>query len=142
MKYLVIKCEEVSCGYEETIEYDPICITDDYSKYDMLGYEVYEIADDGSLKKIRDYEEVKERYIAYCKYINDNHLASPIEVIKLKSGDRNDITEEDVKKWSDEFGFVEDVMKELRWYAAHGEEIDGYWCVIGEAYDSCYPTGI
>lgn len=57
MKYLVVKCVELMDAYECDADRTPICITDNYTKYNRRGYEIYSINKNGTLKKIRDYDE-------------------------------------------------------------------------------------
>ena len=57
MMYLIIKCDELSDQWECDAYREPICITEDYSQYNKLGYEIYEILADGNLRNIKDYDE-------------------------------------------------------------------------------------
>ena len=56
VNYLIVKCvalcDQWECEYDRT----PICITDDYSKYDAEHYEVYAIYKDGRIKLFRECE--------------------------------------------------------------------------------------
>lgn len=56
-KYLIIKCEELNDQYECDADREPICLTDDYNKYNKWGYEIYGINDDNSLTKLKSYNE-------------------------------------------------------------------------------------
>lgn len=57
MKYLVVKCVELWDSEECDADRTPICITDNYTKYNRRGYEIYSIDENGRLKQIRDYNE-------------------------------------------------------------------------------------
>lgn len=60
MKYLIIKCDELSDQYECDADRTPICMTDNYSKYCGYGYEIYELQKDNTFKLIKDYEDYIE----------------------------------------------------------------------------------
>lgn len=57
MQYLIIKCTCLNDQWECDADRQPICITENYSYYDEFGYEIYEINQEGNLKRIRDWEE-------------------------------------------------------------------------------------
>lgn len=58
MKYLVIKCEELSDQWECDADRVPVYVGDNIKKYYWkYGYEIYEIKVDGTLKKIQDYDD-------------------------------------------------------------------------------------
>lgn len=142
MKYLVVKCDELGDQFECDADRRPLCIVDDYTNYNKCGYEIYAINEDGTLEKIRDYDEVTDEYIAYCEYI-DEDSRTPSKVIRLKDGDRDAITKNDIKKWRTQFHFTEDIKEmqsDFDCGGAYGETINGIWCVIGEALDDWYPT--
>ena len=145
MKYLIIKCEALSDQYECDAQRTPICVIDDYTAYDKYGYDIYRIQNDGGLEKIRDWEDISEEYITYCEYDEDKSEEEPITIIRLKDGLRRDITRKDIEQWRQRFKFtdkVSDIAIDLRCSGAHGEQIGKLWCVIGEAFDNHYPTGI
>lgn len=54
--YLIVKCEELHDQWETDAHRTPICLTEDYSSYG-LDYEVYEVEEDNSLKRIKNYYE-------------------------------------------------------------------------------------
>lgn len=144
MKYLVIKCEELGDQWECDADRKPLCVVDDYTAYNKCGYEIYHIHDDGSLEKIRDYDDITDEYIAYCEYDEDESADIPAKVVRLKDGSRYDITKNDIKEWYKRFGFtdsIDEIEAEFNCSGEHGEEINGRWCVIGEAFDDRYPRG-
>ena len=63
MKYLIIECNELGDQWECDADRTPICITENPSEYGV-GYEVWEILSDGTLKKIRDYNKALEEGMA------------------------------------------------------------------------------
>jgi hypothetical protein len=144
MKYLVIKCKELGDQWECDADREPLCVVDDYTAYDKCGYEIYRIHDDGSLEKIREYDDITDEYIAYCEYDENESQDIPVKVIRLKDGSRYDITKSDIKKWLKQFDFTDladEIETDLNCSGVHGELIHGHWCVIGEAFDDVYPTG-
>jgi len=58
MKYLIVECNELGDQWECDADRTPICVVDDYTNYNKYGYEIHLINEDGTLKKIRDYDEV------------------------------------------------------------------------------------
>jgi len=56
MKYLVIKCVALNDQYECDADRQPICVCDNYRKYNKKGYEIYEIGEKGELTLIHEYE--------------------------------------------------------------------------------------
>lgn len=56
MKYLVIKCVELNDQFECDADRIPICVCDNYRKYNKKGYEIYKIGENGELVLIHDYE--------------------------------------------------------------------------------------
>ena len=56
MKYLVIKCEELSDQWECDADRVPVYVGDNIKKYQNPGYEIYKINIDGTLEKIQDYD--------------------------------------------------------------------------------------
>ena len=95
MKYLIIKCDELSDEWECDAYREPICMTDDYSKYGY-GYEVYELQSDSTFKLIKDYDKSNEEGIAIYDYTDDK-LNKVFE--KHKDLGRYEITKSQVKKW-------------------------------------------
>lgn len=145
MKYLIIKCEELGDQWECDADRIPICVIDNYSEYNKRGYEIYEINNDGSLKKIRDYDQVTSEYFVFCRYNNDDPDGTPLQIEYLKKGSRSNVTRADVKKWCKQFNFqesVETIYNEIKSWGGHGELVDeNDWLVFGEAYDDIYPKG-
>lgn len=145
MKYLVIECNELGDQYECDADRVPICVLDDYSDYNKMGYEIYEIHDDGSLTKIREYEDVNDTYISYCEYNADDDFPDmPLKIVRLKDGDRNAVNKSDIRLWKSRFHFSEsisDITVDFESCGEHGEMVNGKWCVIGVTYDENYPRG-
>lgn len=53
-EYLVVKCEPLNDQYECDADRTPICVTNDYSKYNNEEYEIYAIYKDNRIKLIRE----------------------------------------------------------------------------------------
>ena len=140
MKYLIIKCDELSDGWECDAYREPICMTDDYSKYGY-SYEVYELQSDSTFKLIKDYDKSNEEGIAIYDYTDDK-LNKVFE--KHKDLGRYEITKSQVKKWKSKYHFeetIEEILTDLQCSGSHGEEISGKWIVIGEYTDDKYTSG-
>lgn len=57
MKYLIVKCEPLSDGWECDANRIPLCVTDNPDAYKgEWGYEIYEIRSDGRTILIQDWE--------------------------------------------------------------------------------------
>ena len=68
MKYLIIRCDELRDQWECDADRTPICLTDDYSKYNCRGYEIYEIQKDNTFKLIREYNDITIEEIVIAIY--------------------------------------------------------------------------
>ena len=60
MKYLIIECTELGDQWECDADRTPICITDDFNKFNEYGYEIYKILDNGSFKLVKKYTDSSE----------------------------------------------------------------------------------
>lgn len=56
-KFLIIKCNELSDQYECDADRDPVCITDNFNKYNHRGYEIYGICENGTFILLKSYED-------------------------------------------------------------------------------------
>lgn len=59
MKYLIIKCVELEDQFECDADRTPICITDNFNKFNKYGYEIYMIHANGTLNLIKHYNDGK-----------------------------------------------------------------------------------
>lgn len=57
MKYLVMKCNELSDQWECDADRTPVCITEDKRKYWKMGFEIYKINKDNTFTLIKKYED-------------------------------------------------------------------------------------
>lgn len=147
MKYLVIECVELGDQWECDANRTPICVTDDYKNYNKQGYEIYEILEDGKLKKIRDYNEVAEKYLCFCVWPLDEDPygknVKPLKVEKIREYDKP-LSKKEIERLKKKYGFKEsskDIAYDLKSSSEHGEEANDGWYVIGVAYDDEYPKG-
>lgn len=63
MKYLIIECEELHDQFECEANRTPVCMTDDFYKFNKIGYEIYKLCDDGTFKLIKHYsKEIKKDF--------------------------------------------------------------------------------
>ena len=143
MKYLVIKCEELGDQWECDANRTPICVCDNYDKYNKNGYEIYKICENGKLTLIRNYNEISKHNLVICFY-NVDGTGSPKKVINIKDGDRDSVTKSLVKKIKQEYHFtdtIDAILSDVHNGGHHGEEINNKWVVFGESYDDHFPTG-
>lgn len=54
-KYLIVKCDALNDQWECDANRVPIKITADYSEFNKDGYDIWEIAEDGSLTCIKEW---------------------------------------------------------------------------------------
>lgn len=144
-KYLVVMCEELSDQYECDADRTPLCVVDDYTEYNKSGYEIYQILSDGTLAKIRAYDEINDEYIACVVWDMETDFDDkPLEVIRLIDGDRDNITKSMLKQWKAKYGFLtslKEMVSGINCFGAVGDEIDGKWIVIGECHDDHFARG-
>ena len=57
-RYLIIKCAELSNTFECDANRTPICLTNDFDKFNRYGYEIYEVQKNGEFKLIKDYGRI------------------------------------------------------------------------------------
>lgn len=145
-KYLIIKCNPLDDQYECDADRTPLKVVDDYSEFDKKGYEVYEIANDGSLTCIRDwYERADIGMALYSWGIDENvFTTTPVIIQCERNKTRADVTEGFINAIKKKAGFkdsVEDIYIEVVNTGSHAEEINGRWVVYGEYADDDYSCG-
>ena len=146
-KYLIIGCEELSDQWECDANKTPICITDDYEKYDEWGYEIYEILEDNTFNLIKSYEDASDTGIAFYKWFDIDRVEKydPDVFLEYHTGEnRNFYTKTKIKELKDKYHFkesVKNIYKEIQQIGVYGEEVDGEWYVIAEYIKGFYPFG-
>lgn len=145
-KYLIVKCDDLNDQWECDANRTPVCLTNDYSKYNKMGYEIYEVKADGTLKQIREYDDVTERWLCVYLWNNSEEVEekSPDIAIKIKKGDRDNVTKSLIKKIKQQYHFSEsinEIEREIRCCGSYGEEMNNRWVVFGEVFDNHYPYG-
>ena len=147
-QYLIVKCEELSDQWECDAYRVPERMTDDCSGYGM-GYEVYEVQKDNTLKCIKEYDVALEEGFAVYSWNKDVDPCEeriPNNVYKkFKNAKRADFTKAKAKKLKAQYGFkatVTEIFDDIDCCGAHGEEMEnGVYMVIGEYQDNSYSTG-
>ena len=148
MKYLVVECTELGDQWECDADRTPICLTDDYSKYNKMGYEIYEVKSDGTFELIRNYYEVTNESIyvyIWDNIDNANHGKYPTTFAKITSGNRHDVTKSMVKKIKQQYGFtdtIDEIFKDIQCSGTHGERHKNKWMEFGEVFDNEFYFGI
>ena len=146
MSYLIVECHELMDGWECDADRKPLCIVDNYSKYDKKGYEIYEILKNGKLKLIRDYNKVSKEAIYVCIWndTEETDITEPDKIREIVKGNRHNVTKSMVKKIKQEYHFsetVDEIFSEISCCGSYAEEIDGKWISFGEGSDDFYPLG-
>jgi len=140
MKYLVVKCTELSDQYECDADREPICLTDNYEKFDKYGYEIYEITHGNYFKLVKDYDSTSDKGMAVYKWHNIDEVvdeeSEPDEIIAIFKGHtRNDYKKSRIKQIKSDYHFedsINEIYNDIRCSGAHAEIINGEWVVIGE----------
>lgn len=145
MKYLVVRCVELGDQWECDADRRPVCLTEDYSKYDKHGYEIYKLNKDGTFTLVRNYEDVTKEEMVIAVWNNINHYENkPNKIIPICDGDRDYVTSSIIKKIKQTYHFtdsVEEIESDIFCSGAHGEEIKGKWVVFGEKFDDYISKG-
>lgn len=142
MKYLIVKYAEESC------ECEPICVTDDKSKYG-IGYLVYEIKSNGKLKLIKDYDIATKTGSALYSWNNPMYdyvkTRTPDNIyVKWEGKERTKFSKSEIRDIIKQAHFAEDIdyiIKQIKIWGTYSEEVDGKWIVFGEYRDTEYDTG-
>ena len=144
MKYLIVECNELGDQWECDADRTPICITENYSKYGV-GYEVWEILNDGTLKKIRNYDEALEEGMAlYYWEEGQEEEEEPTIIEKYSNKVRHNFSKNFFKKLKTRMKFSEtvaDIETNILYSGMHGEAIEGKWVVFGEYRDNHFDLG-
>lgn len=148
-QYLIIKCDELGDQWECDANRTPICLTDDYSKYWILGYEVYEVLPNNRFKLIKDYETCgKEGFAVYWWGKNEDPMVNRkphiLEKLKKEIKDRDQITKSMIKQIKAKYGFhgtIDEIYGEIQMGGAYGELLDdGRYVVFGHYMDERFST--
>lgn len=146
MMYLVIKCNELGDQWECDADRQPVCLTNDYSKYDKRGYEIYKVNEDNTFTLIRDYDTVskEEMVIAIWNNSDFEYEEEPDKIITICEGDRENVTTSMIKKLKKEYHFsetIKEIALDIRGSGSYGEEVNGKWIVFGEKCDDYVSRG-
>lgn len=137
MKYLIIECEELGDQWECDANRTPVCITDDFDKYNQYGYEIYKICDNETFELIKNYEESDEEGYAIYKWYNDNEVEDKepdVIIEEFKNAECSDFTKSKIKKLKSKYHFkdtVDEIYSDIQCSHQHGEEINHEWVVLG-----------
>lgn len=149
-KYLVVKCDELGDQWECDADRQPICLVEDYGKYDVMGYEIYEIQEDGTFELIRHYNDVERELICVYWWEDAEDKFERVEKWKpdkldvIIEGTREDVTLDLIKKIKIKYHFadtVEEIERDIQCSGNHSEMINNEWVVFGETFDEFYPKG-
>lgn len=137
MNYLIIECE---C---EEVKI-PKCITNDYSSYNIYGYEIYPINENGTIgSRIKDFDEDgRPIEIAVYRYIDDAEEdyegISDLEILEIIKTKYASNTYEVRKKIANSTNFSKLVKKYLDLSAATQEDYKRDFTNIGACTEYDY----
>ena len=145
MKYLIIQCDPLNDPYECDVDRTPICMTDDYTKYGF-GYEVWEVQEDGTLVRIKEYDTANESGMALYFWRDDAEEEDAPEVLaKFPGMTRWEVSAEVVANVIRIANFTETDVKEIldniHSIGSYGEEGDDCWMVFGNYEDDRFDCG-
>jgi hypothetical protein len=139
MKYLVVKCNELDDQWECDADREPVCLTDDFEKFNKYGYEIYEITSENTFELIKRYEEFPEEEMAIYKWYDSDKVEEqdePDEIIVIKKHCTiEDYTKSEMEQIRSDYHFkdsIDDICMDIWCSDVHAEEIEGEWVVIGE----------
>lgn len=143
--YLVVRCEELGDQYECDANRVPICLTEDYDKYNKQGYEIYKVLADNTFERIREYDEItKEDMVVAIWSSADAYNDEPTELIHICDGDRNAVTTDMIKTIKRKYHFkesIKDIKLDISSYGTHTEETeDNGIIVFAERFDGVIQT--
>lgn len=101
MKYLIVKCVELGDQWECDADRTPVCITNDFDKFNQYGYEIYKICDNETFELIKQYDESSEEGFAVYKWYNDDDVEDKepnVIMEKIKNVGRSYFNKSKVKK--------------------------------------------
>ena len=126
--YLVVRCEELGDQYECDANRVPVCLTEDYDKYNKRGYEIYKVLPDNTFELVREYDTItKEDMVVAIWYNEDNCDNDPDEIIHICDGDRDAVTTSMIKTIKKKYHFhetIKDIKHDISSCGAHTETPD------------------
>ena len=145
MKYLIIKCDPLNDPYECDADRTPVCMTDDPTKYGF-GYEVWEVQEDGTFVRIKEYDTANESGMALYFWRNDAEDGDAPEVLaKFPNMTRWEVTAEVVANVIQVANFTEakaeEILDDILHTGSYGEEDDDCWIVFGSYEDNRFDCG-
>lgn len=146
MKYLIVECRTLCDQFECDAYRRPLCMVDEWkgTKYDVEGYEVYEVQADGFFKQVREYDAIGEEGYAlvYYKIFND----IPVIIKKWKNMTSDEAANELVTNLKEYFPFEDftedEVLDYFRGNNEWSEQVGDKWYAFGQYWDNNYPTGV
>lgn len=148
MKYLIIECEELLDQYECEVHRTPLCMTDDASKYEHeFGYEIYEVKDDGTFSRIKEYDDTCGNWgMAIYFWKNEDDIEEKLPDIvyeKFPQANSKIFTTAKIKEIKKTYHLTDSVkeIKDEVNCGSYGTELNGGWFVIGSYNGSVYNWG-
>ena len=143
--YLVVKCEELGDQYECDANRVPICLTEDYDKYNKRGYEIYKVLSDNTFELVRQYDEItKVDIVVAIWYSEDNCDNEPDEIVHICDGNRDAVTTEMIKTVKNKYhlyGSVKYIKQSIASCGSYSDVTeDGKVIVFGSRYDGVIQT--
>lgn len=144
-KYLVIECNKLDDQWECDADRQPLCVTDDKNKFWKVGYEIYEIYPDGSLKLIKDYETTKEfGFALYFWEGNENPECDAPTVIEKMPNYEKCVPNNVLKSWIKQahfYGSFDEIKKDIERCGGYSEDVGNKYYVIGTYADDKFDCG-
>lgn len=145
MKYLIVKCDLLNDPYECDADRTPVCMTDDPTQYGF-GYEVWEVQEDGTFVRIKEYDTANESGMALYFWRDDAKDGDAPEVLaKFPNMTRWEVSAEVIANVIRIANFTETDVKEIldNIYSigSYGEEGDNCWMVFGSYEDDRFDCG-
>jgi hypothetical protein len=145
MKYLIIQCEPLNDPYECDADRTPVCMTDDPTQYGY-GYEIWEVQEDGTFVRIKEYDTANESGMALYFWRDDAEDGDAPEVlVKFPGMTRWEVTAEVLANVIRMANFTEadakEILDEIHCTGGYGEQGDECWMVFGGYEDDRFDCG-
>ena len=145
MKYLIVKCEELTDQYECDADRTPMYMTDDWENNYPKNYnfEVWELSKTGTFKCIKSYEDSMEEGMFFGYIVPDgDYFDNPDDLVVLKkfpNKTKNEKCPKDIMKTLKSKEYFEDCLKDSGYITGYND--GGKFYIYGTYEDNNYSVG-
>lgn len=145
MKYLIVKCEELTDQYECDADRTPMYMTDDWKNNYPKNYnfEVWELSKTGTFRCIKSYEDSMEEGMFFGYIVPDgDYFDNPDDLVVLKkfpNKTKNEKCPKDIMKILKSKEYFEDCLKDSGYITGYNDGEKFY--IYGTYEDNNYTVG-